>query len=226
MSVRRDRRRERKIILDASFEQEEQLLAQRSSPFVSGTDECGRGCLAGPVVVGTVSIPEGIKRPNGVRDSKKLTEHRREVLFEALRAVEGLEYTVVFRSPGEIDEMNILNATLSAMTESILSLKQQPHHVLIDGTSRPRGLEHYYVHLIPKGDQECWVIAAASIIAKVTRDRLMRQLSQIPAYLPFRFEQNKGYGTAIHMAALSTMGPTDIHRRSFRPVQKLLKEEK
>lgn len=206
---------------DASTAREEVLFAGSDCKVIAAVDEVGRGALAGPVAVCAVAIIKGkmLKRPVGVRDSKKMTALQRQRVYEQLIACPGLEYTVVMRDHTVIDQVNIFNATMEAMTEAVTKLRARPSHVLIDGPQRPPGLQNYLVECIVHGDQECWAIAAASIIAKVTRDRLMIKFSRMPAYLPYRFDSNKGYGTAVHLETLKVLGPSDIHRRSFAPVR-------
>ena len=176
---------------------------------VCGIDEAGRGPLAGPVVAGAVILAEGDSILY-VNDSKKLSEKKREALYEEImgraRAV-----GVGIVGPERIDEINILNATYEAMRMAVEQIGVQPAVLLNDAVTIP-GLSVHQVPII-KGDAKSVSIAAASIIAKVTRDRLMREYAQIfPAY---DFASNKGYGTKAHIEALRELGPTPIHRRSF-----------
>lgn len=180
---------------------------------VAGIDEAGRGPLAGPVVVAAVALPlppEPFDLP--VNDSKKLTERRRDELAAALKADPRVRYVVVMRSAAQIDRMNILRATQDAMREAALRLGAQ--FALVDGL----GFAPFPcpVRFIVKGDGSSASIAAASILAKTTRDALMVQLDA--RYPGYGFAVNKGYGTSAHLAALNRLGPCPEHRRSFAPV--------
>lgn len=194
------------------FELETGLGCQR----VAGVDEVGRGPLAGPVVVCAVMLPlppEEFSIP--VNDSKKLSESQREAIAEALKADGRIRYAIVERSPQEIDRMNILRATQDAMRAAAIALGEPaPEAVLIDGLSfKPYPFPATFV---VKGDARSASIAAASILAKVHRDALMREYDAV--YPGYGFARNKGYGTAEHLAALGKLGPCPIHRRSFAPV--------
>jgi len=183
--------------------------------LIAGVDEAGRGALAGPVAAGAIILPHPC-RIDGIRDSKKLTPQRREELYEQLTEA-AVAHAVAFVSPREIDRLNILRATYDAMRRAIAALPKWPEYVLIDG--RPIDCLCVPHECIVSGDETCRCIAAASIIAKVARDRLMRDLhEQYPAY---GFAQNKGYGTPQHFAALDHHGPTPAHRRTFEPVRQL-----
>lgn len=189
-----------------------------ADPTIAGVDEAGRGPLAGPVVAAAVILDPN--RPiEGLRDSKKLSARRRELLAEAIRE-NALAFAVASASVEEIDRLNILRATLLAMTRAIGGLEPQPRHVRIDGNRAPR-LEHGpTVETVIGGDDADPTIAAASILAKTVRDGLMLQYAaQFPVY---GFERHMGYGTAVHMAALREHGPCEIHRRSFAPVAKVI----
>ena len=184
---------------------ENELWAQGKR--IAGIDEVGRGPLAGPVVTACVSIPKD-KLILGVDDSKKLSEKRREALYDQILET-AIYARVILASPEEIDRVNILQATKNAMA---IAAKDAPCDLfLVDAINKldvpgeVRGIIH--------GDAVCYSIAAASILAKVTRDRLMRQYDE--QYPEFGFAKNKGYGTAEHIAALRKYGPTPIHRRSF-----------
>ena len=174
---------------------------------LAGMDEAGRGPLAGPVVVACCIMPldEMIDKIN---DSKKVSEKTREKLFETI--VHRATYTVKMVSAETIDEINILNATKSAMKDCIYALEPKPDITLIDAVKLD--LPYTTVSLI-KGDAKSYNIAAASIIAKVTRDRIMRELDE--KYPMYGFARNKGYGTAEHIAALKKYGPCPEHRRTF-----------
>lgn len=183
---------------------------------IAGVDEVGRGPLAGPVVVAAVILPlppEEFSIP--VNDSKKLTEHRRTQLAEALKADSRVRYAIVQRSPEQIDRMNILRATQDAMREAVTRLGDPaPMAALIDGLAfQPFPIPATF---LVKGDARSASIAAASILAKTFRDALMEEMEG--KYPGYGFAKNKGYGTAEHLEALNTLGPCPIHRRSFAPV--------
>ncbi len=183
---------------------------------IAGVDEVGRGPLAGPVVVAAVILPlppEEFSIP--VNDSKKLTEHRRTQLAEALKADSRVRYAIVQRSPEQIDRMNILRATQDAMREAVTRLGEPaPMAALIDGLAfQPFPIPATF---LVKGDARSASIAAASILAKTFRDAFMEEMEG--KYPGYGFAKNKGYGTAEHLEALNTLGPCPIHRRSFVPV--------
>ncbi len=180
--------------------------------FVAGVDEAGRGPLAGPVVAGAVILPRdlGIQ---GIDDSKKLTPKRREELFALIRA-EAVAVGVGIVPHTVIDEVNILRATHRAMREALDGLSVRPDHVLVDGDHVPT-IELPQTPL-PQGDRRSTAIAAASIIAKVTRDRMLLEYDD--TYPGYGFARHKGYGTPEHISALMRLGPCEIHRRSFRIV--------
>lgn len=182
--------------------------------LICGVDEAGRGPWAGPVVAAAVILPAtGV--PDGLADSKALSAKRRETLFPAILAV--ADVGVGSANVAEIDEFNILNATLLAMRRAVDNLRQLPDLALVDG-NRPPDLVQA-VECIVKGDAKVPAISAASIIAKVTRDRQMQALAgQYPGY---GWEQNAGYGTAKHRAGLDNLGLTPHHRRSFGPIKAL-----
>ena len=178
---------------------------------VAGVDEAGRGCLAGPVVAAAAILPPDADLP-GLDDSKKLTPERRDALYDRIHA-EALAVGVGTCSPAEIDELNILWAAMEAMRRAVVDLALPPDLALIDGNRVPPGLP-IPAEAIVKGDAKSLSIAAASIIAKVTRDRLLVALdAEHPAY---GFAGHKGYPTAQHYAALAAHGPTPHHRRTFR----------
>ena len=174
-----------------------------------GVDEAGRGPLAGPVCAAAVMLPRGIVI-DGLNDSKKLSEKRREQLYGEITA-KALHWSVAFASVEEIEELNILGATYLAMNRAIAGLGVVPELALIDG-NRAAGVE-YKTRCVVGGDGKCADIAAASIIAKVTRDWRMYQLDrQYPGY---GFVKHKGYGTAAHYAAIRELGASPVHRPSF-----------
>jgi len=177
--------------------------------FICGIDEAGRGPLSGPVVAGAVILPKGCKILY-VNDSKKLSEKRREELFDVIMK-EAISVGVGIISPGRIDEINILQATYEAMREAIQKLTITPDILLNDAVTIPR-IDIAQVPII-KGDAKSLTIGAASIIAKVTRDRMMIEYADI--FPEYGFEKHKGYGTAAHIQALKEFGPCPIHRRSF-----------
>jgi ribonuclease HII len=184
--------------------------------FVAGVDEVGRGPLAGPVVAAAVVFPRGAELPC-VNDSKQLTEAMREELREAIFLIPGVQVGIGEVDVGTIDLMNILNATHLAMRRAVEQLTRADF-VLVDG--RPvKGLP-LPSRAIVKGDAKSASIAAASIVAKVHRDRLMVELDKV--YPGYGFADHKGYGTARHLEALRELGVTPVHRRSFRPVREII----
>ena len=187
--------------------------ARRGYRWVAGVDEAGRGPLAGPVVAAAVILPDGLILPR-VDDSKKLSPELRDELFDVISA-EALAVGVGFGDHELVDRINILQATLSAMRDAILCLSPAPDFLLIDGISGiPMNIAQ---RTIKKGDSLSYSIAAASIIAKVTRDRLMVQYDAL--YPGYGFAAHKGYGAASHLAAIARLGPSPIHRKSFRGVK-------
>lgn len=178
--------------------------------YIGGIDEAGRGPLAGPVVVASVILPRD-SMIEGVNDSKKVSEKKRELLYEQI-IQEAISYGVGIIDPKEIDEINILNATKKGLTTSLLELSIKPDLILVDALTQIDTLGIPYQSII-KGDAKSYSIAAASIIAKVTRDRIMRQWEEI--YPQYGFEKHKGYGTAMHIAAIKENGICTIHRKSF-----------
>lgn len=185
--------------------------------LICGVDEAGRGPLAGPVCAAAVIMPEGLII-EGVNDSKKLTAKKRENLFDIIKN-EAVCYSVAFASASEIDEINILNATHLAMNRAVEGLEKAPEVVLVDGNSLPKW--YYNSEAIVKGDAVCHSIACASILAKVSRDRLM--LLEAEKYPQYSFEKHKGYGTKVHVQALKEYGPCPIHRKTF--LKKILKTD-
>jgi ribonuclease HII len=194
-----------------TFEREAAVLARGASP-VAGCDEVGRGPLAGPVVAAAV-ILDPARIPEGIDDSKKLDAERRTRLYEALLAT--AEVGVALAPPERIDRDDIRKASLWALAAAVKALPRRPAHVLVDGRDLPIfGCEGT---AIVKGDALCLSIAAASIVAKVVRDRLMQRLDLLhPGY---GFAAHKGYGTAAHRRALAALGPCCHHRRSFAPIR-------
>jgi ribonuclease HII len=184
--------------------------------LVAGVDEAGRGPLAGPVVAAAV-ILRAEDCPQGLDDSKKLSAPRRATLEVEIKA-RALCWGVGIASVEEIDSLNILWATMLAMTRAVEALPQDCAHVLVDGNRCPQW--RWPSTAIVEGDAKCLSIAAASIIAKETRDRMM--IAAAADHPHYGWESNKGYGSAKHLAALRTHGPTPLHRRSFAPVAQLL----
>ncbi len=191
----------------------------RASGFtcIAGLDEAGRGPLAGPVVAAAVALPDGLLIP-GCTDSKQVSEQDRERLFDKIREV-AICYSIGIVDEQTIDEVNILQATIIAMERAVDTLAPRPDYLLIDALTLPR-VPLPQKPLI-KGDYRSHSIAAASILAKVTRDRLMLELDgRFPQY---NFQKNKGYGTREHLALLRRHGPCDAHRKSFNPVAQMLR---
>ena len=190
------------------WETEREIAASGIAP-VCGVDEAGRGPLAGPVCAAAVLLPAGIEIA-GLNDSKKLREAQREALYDEITG-RAVSYGISFASVEEIEELNILGATFLAMNRAIAKLDPAPSLALIDG-NRNRGIispSRCVIH----GDAKCASIAAASILAKVTRDRYMLEMAA--RYPEYGFERHKGYGTKAHYEALRTYGPSEIHRPSF-----------
>ena len=188
----------------------EKDLYQKGFQKICGIDEAGRGPLAGPVVVAGVIMPED-SMIEGVNDSKKVSEKKREKLYDLILE-EAISYSVAIIGQDVIDEINILNATKQGVTSVVEELEVKPDLIIVDALTHinTKGIPY---DSIVKGDAKCYNIAAASIIAKVTRDRIMRQWDEI--YPQFGFAQHKGYGTAKHIEAIKEYGLCPIHRRSF-----------
>ncbi len=177
--------------------------------LICGVDEAGRGPLAGPVYAAAVILPRGLVI-EGLDDSKKLTEKKREALFEPIRE-QAVACGIASASVEEIETLNILNATFLAMNRAIEKLNPMPELALIDG-NRNTGIT-FPSRCVVKGDARCADIAAASVLAKVSRDRFMLEMAK--QYPRYRFEQHKGYGTKLHYDMLREYGPSPIHRMSF-----------
>ena len=187
----------------------ERAALEAGYQLVCGIDEAGRGPLSGPVVAAACILPLDVEIP-GLNDSKKISPKKREKLFDIIREV-AIDYAIGQATPEEIDRMNILNATMLAMRRAIAGLKQQPDFALVDGNcTRDFPIP---AKAVVSGDALSFSISAASILAKVTRDRLC--LADDAAYPEYGFAKHKGYGTAEHIAALRTYGPTPTHRRTF-----------
>ena len=186
----------------------ETALLNKGINVIAGVDEAGRGPLAGPVTIGCC-IPYFDDLVAEVNDSKKLTEKKREILFEKI-IEKSMGYSIVDIDPSEIDEINILNATKKGMKVALESVFPIPEHALIDAVKHDFGMP--YTAII-HGDALSYSIAAASILAKVHRDRLMLKYAEI--YPEYGFEKHKGYGTKLHIEALKKYGPCPIHRKTF-----------
>lgn len=194
----------------------EPFISSYGGHLLAGVDEVGRGPLAGDVVAAAVILnPE--KMITGLDDSKKLTERKREKLFPEIQQ-QALSWCVARANVDEIDELNILHASLLAMKRAVEGLAVQPEHVLVDGNKLPTW--DYSAEAVVKGDSRVQAIAAASILAKVVRDREMVAFDTM--YPGYGFAGHKGYPTKVHMNALASLGVTPIHRKSFAPVRRLL----
>ncbi len=187
---------------------EEELYAS-GLRLICGVDEAGRGPLAGPVYAAAVILPRGLELP-GLNASKKLREKKREASFEPI-CTQAVSFGIARAEVEEIEQLNILNATFLAMNRAIALLNPQPELALIDG-NRSKGIAMPN-RCVVKGDASCADIAAASVLAKVSRDRYMLEMAE--RYPGYGFEQHKGYGTAGHYAAILKLGPSPIHRPSF-----------
>ncbi len=198
----------------ASFEIEDEFDGQG---LIAGVDEAGRGPWAGPVVAAAV-ILDRATMPEGLRDSKKLSEKRREELAVALAKTAHIGVGVA--EVEEIDRLNIARAAMLAMARAVQALPVRPAIAIVDGNLKPD--LSMPTHLVIKGDAKSFSIAAASIIAKVTRDKMMRELAL--AHPHYQWERNKGYGVPAHRAGLEAHGITEHHRRSFAPVRVILEQ--
>ena len=193
-----------------NLKQIEEEMHNQGINCICGIDEAGRGPLAGPVVVAAAIMPRD-SMIEGVNDSKKLSEKKREALYELITN-EAIAWGVGIIDQKEIDRINILNATKEGLTTAVKSLQVKPDRIIVDALNGIDTLGIPYTSII-KGDAKCYSIAAASIIAKVTRDRIMRQWDEI--YPMYGFEKHKGYGTAAHIAAIKEYGLCPLHRLSF-----------
>jgi len=190
----------------------EQKYWESGKKYLAGIDEAGRGPLAGPVVSSAVILPQDIELP-GVKDSKKVSEKKREVLYDDIQD-KALCVGVGWADVTEIDEKNILQATYQSMRQAVGNLSINPEILLVDG--RKADIKHFQQESIIDGDEKSLSIAAASIIAKVTRDRMMRQFDIV--FPEYGFAKHKGYGTKQHIEAIQKSKATPIHRKSFNPV--------
>ncbi|MGX8711992.1 MAG: ribonuclease HII [bacterium] len=194
----------------------ENMALKKSYRMICGIDEAGRGPLAGPVFAAAVILPPG-QMIEGLNDSKKLSEKKREALFDVIKKT-AIVYAVGFATEQEIDKINILQATFLAMKRACDGLSVRPDLALVDGNRMPRlGMD---TQTIIKGDALSASIAAASILAKVSRDRLMTEIDRI--YPEYQFAKHKGYGTALHRELLKQYGPSPVHRKTF--LKKILGE--
>ncbi len=184
--------------------------------IVCGVDEAGRGPLAGPVYAAAVILPTGLQIP-GLNDSKKLSEKKREELFDIITQ-KAISYSIGIATEREIDEINILNATFLAMKRAVDGLEICPDYAIIDGNREPH--TGIFEETVVKGDGKVMSVAAASILAKVSRDRFMLEMAE--KYPQYQFEKHKGYGTKLHYEMISQYGVSPIHRRSF--LKKILGE--
>ena len=189
---------------------EERIYNSKEVKYICGIDEAGRGPLAGPVVIAAVIMPRN-SMIEGVNDSKKVSEKKREKLYEEITS-SSITWAVGIIDQNEIDDINILNATKKGLTQALTELEQRPDIILVDALTKIDTLGIPYESII-KGDAKSYSIAAASIVAKVTRDRIMRQWDEI--YPQYGFEKHKGYGTAMHINAIKEYGPCPLHRKSF-----------
>ena len=192
--------------MDYSFEK---LAIEKGNNIICGIDEAGRGPLAGPVYAAAVILPLDLEI-EGLNDSKKLTEKKREALFDVI-CEKAISYSIGIATESEIDEINILNATFLAMRRAVDGLSVKPDYALIDGNQHP-GLA-IADETVVKGDGKSMSIAAASILAKVSRDRFMLEIAK--NYPEYCFEKHKGYGTKLHYEMIEKYGVSPVHRRSF-----------
>jgi ribonuclease HII len=197
----------------------EERLYDKGYEAVCGVDECGRGPLAGPVVAAAVILPRDV-RIEGLKESKKLTPFGRDRLFEKIATL-GLVCSIGIIDHDHIDRFNIHRASLMAMRKAIMDLRRNPDFILVDGSHPVPNLSRPQFSIV-RGDAQCRSIAAASVIAKVTRDRIMDHYQALfPSY---SFATHKGYPTAAHLRELREHGPCEIHRKSFRPVAEVIHE--
>jgi ribonuclease HII len=202
--------KEKEIERLSLLKEEENKLYNNSVKYICGIDEAGRGPLAGPVVVGAVILPED-SFIEGVNDSKKISEKKREKIYEIITQ-EAIAYSVGIVDQKTIDEINILNATKLGVKRALEGLSQKPEIIMVDALNNMDTLGIPYISVV-KGDAKNYCIAAASIIAKVTRDRMMKEWDEV--YPMYGFAKHKGYGTAEHIRLLKENGPCMIHRKSF-----------
>lgn len=212
-------RSERKRL--ASLSIHEERLRKQGFSLIAGVDEAGRGPLAGPVVAAACILPTHLILPT-LNDSKQLTAEQRESLFQQITQNPEILFGIGICDAETIDRINILQATFLAMQRAVAALKTKPDYLLIDGNQLPRF--EVPAETLVEGDAKSVSIAAASILAKVTRDRMMEECDAV--YPFFGFKQHKGYGTEQHLSALKEHGPCPIHRKSFEPIKSMLKTER
>ncbi|WP_242144534.1 MULTISPECIES: ribonuclease HII [unclassified Bacillus cereus group] len=196
----------------------ENALRKQGISYIAGIDEVGRGPLAGPVVTAAVILPEEFYIP-GLNDSKKLSEAKRELFYDEIKE-KAIAIGIGIVSPQVIDEINIYQATKQAMLDAVANLSYAPEHLLIDAMKLPTSIPQTS---IVKGDAKSISISAASIIAKVTRDRMMKELGK--TYPEYGFEKHMGYGTKQHLEAIETYGVLEEHRKTFAPIKDMIKNK-
>jgi len=184
--------------------------------FIAGVDEVGRGSLVGPVYAAAVILKKKLNKKK-LKDSKKLTKRNREILEKHIK--KNSHWSIGSASLKEIEKLNILNASLLAMKRAIIKLKIKPKQVLIDGNKVPK-IKNYNLKYVIKGDEKIPEISAASIIAKVSRDRLITKMSK--KYIKYSWNKNAGYGTKDHLSAIKKLGVTKYHRKTFQPIYNML----
>ena len=184
--------------------------------FIAGVDEVGRGSLIGPVYAAAVILKKNLNKKK-LKDSKKLTKKNREILEKYIK--KNSHWSIGSASLKEIEKLNILNASLLAMKRAIIKLKIKPKQVLIDGNKVPK-IKNYNLKYVIKGDEKIPEISAASIIAKVSRDRLITKMSK--KYIRYSWNKNAGYGTKDHLSAIKKFGITKHHRKTFQPIHNIL----
>ena len=190
------------------------------SKKLAGVDEVGRGSLVGPVYAAAVILKKNINKKK-LKDSKKISKKQRELLEKYIK--KNSYWSIGFASLKEIEKLNILNASLLAMKRAIRKLKEKPGKILIDGNKLPK-MENYNLKYVIKGDQKISEISAASIIAKVSRDRLISKMSK--KFSKYKWDKNAGYGTKDHIAAIRKFGVTKHHRKTFKPIHNILSLKK
>ena len=190
------------------------------SKKLAGVDEVGRGSLVGPVYAAAVILKQNINKKK-LKDSKKISKKQRELLEKYIK--KNSYWSTGFASLKEIEKLNILNASLLAMKRAIRKLKEKPGKILIDGNKLPK-MENYNLKYVIKGDQKIPEISAASIIAKVSRDRLISKMSK--KFSKYKWDKNAGYGTKDHIAAIRKFGVTKHHRKTFKPIHNILSLKK
>jgi len=184
--------------------------------LIAGVDEVGRGSLIGPVYAAAIILKNTLNKKK-LKDSKKLSKKNREILEKYIK--KNSNWSIGHASKKEIEKLNILNASLLAMKRAILKLKKKPNLVLVDGNKVPK-IKNYNLKYVIKGDQKIPEISAASIVAKVSRDRLIKRISN--KYIKYFWNKNAGYGTKQHLSAIKKFGITKYHRKTFKPIHYML----